>query len=137
VTSTATTESTTTTAGTVSEISPDALVVRTETSAAPLRYSFTKTTQYVDETGAPVSLEVVKSGLPVTVQYVRAGDRMIASRVTVRRQTSAPAATVIERNTTITQPPTVVEKPVVVEKKVPVVVDGRSSWRNRLLSKNR
>jgi hypothetical protein len=124
VTSTATTESTTTTAGTVSEISPDTLVVRTETSATPIRYSFTKTTQYVDETGAPVSLEVVKSGLPVTVQYIREGDRMIASRVTVRRQTtSAPAPTVIERNTTITQPPTVVEKPVIVEKKVPVVVD--------------
>ena len=118
VTSTATTESTTTTAGTVSEISPDTLVVRTETSAAPVRYSFTKTTQYVDETGAPVSLEVVKSGLPVTVQYVREGDRMIASRVTVRRQTSAPAPTVIERNTTITQPPTVVEKPVIVGKPV-------------------
>ncbi len=125
-----TTTATTTTAGTISEVAPDALLIRTETSATPVRYGFSSSTTYVDETGAPVSREVVRSGVPVTVHYIRDGERLIADRVIVRRQTTtATAPTVIERstNTTVTQPPVVVEKkvPVVVEKKVPVVVEKK------------
>ena len=117
-----TTVTTTTSAGTVSEFSPDTLVIRSETSPTPVRYSYTGSTTYVDETGAPVSRELVRSGLPVTVHYVQEGDRMIANRVVVRRQTTTTTApTVIERNTTVTTPPVVVEKPVIVEK--PVVVE--------------
>lgn len=98
----------TTSAGTVSEFSPDTIVIRSETSPEPLRYSYSKTTTYVDETGAPVSLETVKSGLPVTVSYVREGDRLVASRVIVRRAatttTTAPVAVpeAIEKKTTTT-----------------------------------
>ena len=55
---------TTTSVGTISEFSPDTIVVKSETSAEPLRYSYTKSTTYVDETGAPVSIETVRSGLP-------------------------------------------------------------------------
>ncbi len=151
---TSTETSTTTTAGTVTEIGADGLMIRTTTSPDPLRYSFSKTTTYVDETGAPVSIDLVKSGLPVTVQYIREGDRMIANRVVVRRSTTTTtdaSPTVIERNTntTITKPPMVVEKPVyvdrvvekpvIVEKKVAVPVEkkststARSSWRKRSL----
>ena len=83
VTSTATTESTTTTAGTVSEVSPDHSSSEPRPALRRFDTVLVKTTQYVDDTGAPVSVEVVKSGLPVTVQYVREGDRLIASRVTV------------------------------------------------------
>ena len=79
---------TTETAGTISELGQDTIVVRTETSSSPLRYSSTKSTTYVDETGAPVSVETVKSGLPVTVYYTRDGDRMIANKVVVRRTTT-------------------------------------------------
>jgi hypothetical protein len=79
---------TTTSAGTISEFSPDTIVIRSETSPEPVRYSYSKSTTYVDETGAPVSLELVKSGLPVTVHYVKEGDRMVANRVIVRRQTT-------------------------------------------------
>src|SRR5206468_12028102 len=61
------TATTTYTAGTVSEFSPDTIIVRSETSPEPIRYSYTKTTTYVDDAGAPVSLETVLSGLPVTV----------------------------------------------------------------------
>lgn len=96
---------TTTTAGTISEFSPDTIVVRSESSADPIRYSYSKSTTYVDEAGAPVSIETVKSGLPVTVYYSREGDRMIANRVVVRKRTTttteAPAA-VIEKKTTTT-----------------------------------
>jgi len=79
---------TTETAGTISELNPDTIVVRSETNSSPMRYSSTKSTTYVDETGAPVSVETVKSGLPVTVYYTRDGDRMIADKVMVRKTTT-------------------------------------------------
>jgi hypothetical protein len=81
----------TTTMGTISELAPEALFVRTESSAEPIRYKFTKTTTYVDEAGNPVSIETVKSGLPVTVHYARVGDEMIARKVIVRKTTTVPA----------------------------------------------
>ena len=79
------TSTTTNTVGTISEFSPDTIVVRSETSPEPIRYTYSKTTTYVDESGAPVSMETVKSGLPVTVYYVKDGDRMVANRVVVRK----------------------------------------------------
>lgn len=95
---------TTTSAGTISEFSPDTIVIRSETSPEPMRYTYSKTTTYVDEAGAPVSMEVVKSGLPVTVHYVKEGDRLVANRVIVRRTTTttAPAPAVVEKKTTTT-----------------------------------
>lgn len=96
------TTSTTTSAGTISEFGPETIVIRSETSPEPIRYSYSKTTTYVDETGAPVSIETVKSGLPVTVHYVKVGDRMVASRVIVRKAVVAPAAPVIEQKKTTT-----------------------------------
>ncbi len=83
---------TTTTAGTISEFGPETIIVRTETSPEPMRYSYSKTTTYVDETGAPVSVETVKSGLPVTVYYTKDGDRMVATKVIVRKAVLKPIA---------------------------------------------
>jgi len=124
---TTTAVSTTTTAGTVSEIGADTLIIRSETSPQPIHYRFSKTTSYMDETGTPVPLETVKSGLPVTVYYAREGNQMIANRVVVRKPigTSTSAPTVIERDTTITKPPVVVEKPVYIDRVVekPVIVE--------------
>ncbi len=95
---------TTNSAGTISEFGPETIVIRSETSPEPLRYSYTKTTTYVDEAGAPVTMETVKSGLPVTVYYTKVGDRLVANRVVVRKTTvvtpAAPA--IIEKNTTTT-----------------------------------
>ena len=101
-------EATTTTttipaAGTISEFSPEAIIIKTETSTEPVRYTYTKTTTYVDETGAPVSMELVKSGLPVTVYYVKEGNSMVASKVIVRKvSTVVPAASVVEEKKTST-----------------------------------
>jgi hypothetical protein len=105
------TQTTTNSAGTISEFGPETIVIRSETAPEPLRYSYTKSTTYVDETGAPVTIETVKSGLPVTVYYSEVGDRRVASRVVVRRSTVAPAPVVpvapvapavIEKKTTTT-----------------------------------
>ena len=93
----------TTSAGTISEFGPETIIIRSETSPEPVRYSYSKTTTYVDETGAPVSIETVKSGLPVTVYYMKVGDRMVASKVVVRKAVVVPAVpTIIEKKTTTT-----------------------------------
>ena len=79
---------TTESVGTISEFSPDTIVVKTETSSTPMHYSYTKSTTYVDDAGEPVSIETVKSGLPVTVYYTSEGDKMTASKVVVRKTTT-------------------------------------------------
>lgn len=96
------TQTATTSAGTISEFGPETIVIRSETAPEPIRYSYTKSTTYVDETGAPVTIETVKSGLPVTVHYTQVGDRMVASRVIVRRATVPVAPPVVEKKTTTT-----------------------------------
>ena len=75
------------------------------TEAAPVRYRYSKTTTYVDETGAPVSFVMVRAGLPVTVYYAQSGDEMIASKVVVRRQAAAPAVTREQTTVTTTEAP--------------------------------
>jgi hypothetical protein len=105
-TETTTSSSTTTTsAGTVSDFSPDVITVRTDSSSMPTSYSYSKTTTYVDENGNPVSMDVVRSGAPVTVYYTQDGDRMVASKVVVRKTvtTDAPVpAPIIEQKKTTT-----------------------------------
>jgi len=93
---------TTETAGTISEVNPDTLVIRSETSSSPMNYTYTKSTTYVDETGAPVSMETVKSGLPVTVYYTNEGDHMTATRVVVRKTTTTTDGNTIQKNTSTT-----------------------------------
>jgi hypothetical protein len=106
---------TTETAGTISEVSPDTLVVRSETSTSPIRYTYTKQTSYVDESGTPVSMETVKSGLPVTVYYTSQGNNMVAEKVVVRRSTMTTTTNPMmeqkqTRTTTTTENPTVEQK---------------------------
>lgn len=92
----------TTSAGTVTEFGPESIVIRSEASPEPIHYVYRKTTTYVDEAGNPVSLEVVKSGLPVTVQYIREGDQLVASKVIVRRSVTRTAPEIEEKKTTTT-----------------------------------
>lgn len=98
-----TTTTTTHSAGTISEFSPDTIIIRSETSPEPMRYSYSKTTTYVDDTGAPVSLETVKSGLPVTVYYVKESNGLVANRIVVHKtKTTTTAPAVEEKKTTTT-----------------------------------
>jgi hypothetical protein len=93
---------TTTSAGTISEFSPETIVVKTDNAAEPVSYSYSKTTTYVDESGNPVSMETVKSGLPVTVYYVKNGDNLVASKVVVRTVVAPQATTLQDSKTTTT-----------------------------------
>ncbi len=85
-------ETTTNATGTISEFNPNTIVIKTESSSAPIRYTSTRTTTYVDENGVPVSIQTVKSGAPATVYYVMEGDRMVASKVVVRKASSPQVA---------------------------------------------
>jgi multidrug resistance efflux pump len=95
-------ETTTTTSsqGTISAFNPDSIALKSDTSPSPVNYTFTKTTTYVDQNGNPVSVDTVKSGMPVTVYYDRNGDQMVATRVVV--QNTDPNATVIQHTKTTT-----------------------------------
>jgi hypothetical protein len=93
---------TTTSEGTISEFSPSTIIVKTQDAAAPVSYTYSKTTTYVDENGNPVSMETVKSGLPVTVYYVKDGDNLVASKVVVRTSVIPPAPALQETKSTTT-----------------------------------
>jgi len=93
---------TTTSEGTISQFSPNIIVVKTQDAAAPVSYSYSKTTTYVDENGNPVSMETVKSGLPVTVYYVKEGDNLVASKVIVKTSIVQPAAPSVQESKTTT-----------------------------------
>ena len=99
---TTTTTSATQSAGTVSSFTPTAISVQSTTSMSPVNYTYTKTTTYVDQNGNPVSVETVKSGLPVRVYYTQDGDQMIASKVVVQTASAPGDATVETKKTTTT-----------------------------------
>jgi hypothetical protein len=99
----------TTTNGAFTEYIPGSqtMVVRSETGTSPLRYSVTKQTTIVDETGAPVTIDRISPGSQLSVQYTGSGDQLLASRVVVRRAatstvTSEPAVAGQQTNTTTT-----------------------------------
>jgi hypothetical protein len=93
----------TTTKGAFTEYVPgsETMVVRTETSSAPLRYVVSKQMTIVDESGAPIAIERISPGSPLSVQYTGTSEHLVASRVVVQRPaevitepvTTAPVAT--------------------------------------------
>lgn len=100
-----TSETTTTTSnGTVSDFSPDSIVVHTESASEPVHYSYSKQTTVVDEAGNPVDVSVVKSGVPVQVYYEGTGEHMTARKIIVHKvQTTSDAApVVVEKKSTTT-----------------------------------
>jgi hypothetical protein len=106
-----TTTTVTTTNGAFTEYVPgsETMVVRSESGSSPLRYSVTKQTMIVDEAGAPVAIDRISPGSPLSIQYTGSGDQLVASRVVVQRAatattavTSVPAGTGQQTNTTTT-----------------------------------
>ena len=98
-------ESTTTTSnGTVSDFSPDSIVVHSESAAEPIHYSYSKQTTVVDEAGNPVDVSIVKTGVPVQVYYEGTGEHMVARKIVVHKvQTTSDAApVVVEKKSTTT-----------------------------------
>jgi hypothetical protein len=95
-----TTEKTTSYSGVVSEINPttSTIILKSETAPAPVTYNFTKETVFVDGQGKVVTYETMKNS-PVTVEYVKEGDRTIVNRVVMTK----PASAMKETTTTHTE----------------------------------
>lgn len=109
------TVSKTETVGTISEINPDTLVIRSESIPNPVVYTSTKKTMFINEKGEPVSVETVRSGMPVTVYYSSNGKQMTADKVMVHETTTTTSEKpMIEEKKTTT---TTSENPIFGQKK--------------------
>lgn len=99
-----TTTTVTTSNGAFTEYVPNSqtVVVRTETNSTPLRYTVTKQTTIVDEAGAPVAIERISPGSQLAVDYSGSGERLVASRIVVRKPVAvtAPVTTTVPVTTT-------------------------------------
>ena len=76
--------------GTITTYTPgsDVITFRSETSAEPVKYYYTKNTTIVDPEGKTVEWSVLKPDMPVTYTYVKEGDRMVITKVTLTKPLS-------------------------------------------------
>ncbi len=92
VTSSSSTTSTSTmdASGTITTYSPgsDYISFRTETSTTPVKYYYTKSTTIVDPEGKTVEWSMLKPDMPVKYTYVKDGDRMVISKITLTKPVS-------------------------------------------------
>ena len=89
-------------AGTITTYTPgsDYLSVRTETSSAPVKYYYTKSTTIVDPEGKTVEWSLIKPDMPVKYTYVKDGDRMVISKITLTKPVSYYEKTTTTTTTT-------------------------------------
>ncbi|HZE56953.1 MAG TPA: hypothetical protein VE031_03785 [Chthoniobacterales bacterium] len=101
-TSSSTTTSTSTLdgTGTITAYTPgsDYISFRSETSAEPVKYYYTKSTTIVDPEGKTVEWSALKPNMPVRYTYVKEGDRMVISKITLTK----PVSYYEEKTTTTT-----------------------------------
>ena len=76
----------------------DYITFRTETSTEPVRYYYTKKTVLVDPEGRTVEWSALRPDMPVTYSYVKEGDRMVVTKVTLAK----PVTTYKKEETTTT-----------------------------------
>lgn len=88
--------------GTITTYSPDSdyLSLRTSTSADPVKYYYTPKTVFVDSEGHNVERSLLRSDMPVHYSYVKEGDRMVVSKVTLTKPVSYYEKTTTTTTTT-------------------------------------
>lgn len=88
--STTTSTSTVDGSGTITAYTPgsDYISFRTETSTTPVKYYYTKSTTIVDPEGKTVEWSMLKPDMPVRYTYVKEGDRMVISKITLTKPVS-------------------------------------------------
>ncbi len=76
--------------GTITAYTPgsDYIMFRTESSATPVKYYYTKNTALVDPEGRTVEWTALKPDMPVTYTYTKEGDRMVVTKVTLAKPLS-------------------------------------------------
>ena len=88
--------------GTITTYTPgsDYISLRTETSTSPVKYYYTKSTTIVDPEGKTVEWSMLKPNMPVKYTYVKEGDRMVISRITLTKPVSYYEKTTTTTTTT-------------------------------------
>jgi hypothetical protein len=88
--------------GTITTYTPgsDYISFRTETSSAPVKYYYTKSTTIVDPEGKTVEWSMLKPDMPVRYTYVKDGDRMVISKITLTKPVSYYEKTTTTTTTT-------------------------------------
>ncbi|MDQ6656591.1 MAG: hypothetical protein M3Y80_12370, partial [Verrucomicrobiota bacterium] len=86
--------------GTITTYTPGSDYITVNAGGTPSKYYYTKSTTVVDSTGAPVDMALLRSDLPVKYSYVKEGDRMVVSKITVEKPLSEIRTT--ETTTTTT-----------------------------------
>jgi hypothetical protein len=88
--------------GTITAYTPgsDYISFRTETSTAPVKYYYTKSTTIVDPEGKTVEWSMLKPDMPVKYTYVKEGDRMVISKITLTKPVSYYEKTTTTTTTT-------------------------------------
>ena len=88
--------------GTITAYTPgsDYITFRTQTSAEPVKYYYSKNTTVVDPTGATVEMSMLKPDMPVRYTYVKEGDRMVISKVILEKPISYYKKTTTTTTTT-------------------------------------
>jgi hypothetical protein len=89
-TSTTTSTSDLSGSGTITTYTPgsDYIMFRTETSTAPVKYYYTKQTTLLDPEGHAVEWSMLRPDMPVTYTYMKDGDRMVVTKVTLTKPVS-------------------------------------------------
>ncbi|MDQ2867437.1 MAG: hypothetical protein M3R59_03345 [Verrucomicrobiota bacterium] len=97
--STTTSTSTMDGSGVITTYSPgsDYIMLRGE-AGEPTRYYYSKSTTVVDPTGATVDMKLLRPDLPVKYTYMKEGDRMVISKITVEK----PLTEITKETTTTT-----------------------------------
>ena len=77
--------------GTITTYTPgsDYISLRTETSSDPVKYYYTKSTTIVDPEGKTVEWSMIKPDMPVRYTYVKEGDRMVVTKITLTKPVSS------------------------------------------------
>ena len=88
--------------GTITTYTPgsDYISFRTETSTAPVKYYYTKSTTIVDPEGKTVEWSMIKPDMPVRYTYVKEGDRMVVTKITLQKPVSYYEKTTTTTTTT-------------------------------------
>ena len=76
--------------GTITTYTPgsDYIMFRTEASAEPVKYYYSKSTTVVDPEGKTVEWSALRPDMPVTYTYTRDGDRMVITKMTLTKPLS-------------------------------------------------
>ena len=88
--------------GTITSYTPgsDYISFRTETSSTPVKYYYTKSTTIVDPEGKTVEWSMLKPDMPVKYTYIKDGDRMVISKITLEKPVSYYEKTTTTTTTT-------------------------------------